>query len=146
MLQKRIGYGQTLSVTVGAGPAVELGAIVDGWSGPDTSSDDVETTVLADTFKTFKRAQIDPGTFTFTLAYDPADAESILIGDLYNSGDVATWTITYSDEGGGAPDSESFDGYINGLGREMTKGSLVSCNVSIKVSGDPGYSGTGGSA
>ena len=133
-LEKRIGLGQTLSVD---GTALSC-AIIDGWSGPDTSADDVETTVLCDNYKTFQRGQIDPGTAQFVIAYDPNDTASQALAALYASGDVATWTITYSDEGSGTA-TESFDGYINGLSREISKGSLVQCTVSIKVSDDPGY-------
>lgn len=140
-MDKRIGYGCTLGVDPAGGVTfTTIAAIIDGWSGPDTSADDVETTVLGDKYKTFARAQIDPGTVQFEIAYDPANATNQTLVDLYDSGDVASWQITFNDVGNGSA-TETFNGYVNSFSREMTKGSLVKATISIKVSGDPGYTG-----
>jgi hypothetical protein len=138
-LEKRIGYGCTLAVDEQGGSTfATLFNVVSGFSGPAASADVVETTVLSDKYKSFERSQIDPGSFTFTVAYDPADTASQVLVGLFDSGEVAQWQVTFYDAGSGN-EQEEFYGFVESLGREVDKGSLITMDVSIKVSGNPGF-------
>lgn len=124
----------------GGSTYVIVGCIVDGFS-TSTSATSVETTCLGDTYKTFQRSDIDPGSLDFSIAYDAQDNTTTRkLVDLFNSGDVASWEITFSDEGSGTA-TENFLGFVESFNREITKESLVSASLTIKVSGDSGMTG-----
>ena len=128
-LVRRIGLGVTLSVN-----AVVIGSIVDGFAGPDCKADEVDTTILSETFKTFAKSQIDPGQLTFVIAYDPNYTDTTSLNTLLASGASATWLVTYPT----ATLTETFSGYVSGLSREIKKDGLCQATLTIKISGDPG--------
>lgn len=146
MLEKRIGYGSTLSVdSAGGTDYTEVASIVDGWSGPSTTADEIETTVLDDTYKTYARGQIDPGEITFQIAYDPADTNSQTLVELYSSCTVATWQVSLSAvcSSGGAAVTESFSGWVKAFSITASKNNLITADITVRITGDPGLTGTG---
>lgn len=144
-LEKRIVHQQLLGVDPAGGSSfTNIASIVDGWEGPDTEADEGDTTVLADTYKTSKRAQVDPGTVSLGIAYDPNDANTQTLVDLYDSGDIATWQITFTDEGSGTA-TETFSGWVKSFNRTMGGGAttMVMANLVVRVTGNPGFTGSG---
>ena len=142
-LVKRIGHGSTLGVDPAGGAAfTTLGNIVSGWSGPSADSDEIETTVLSDDFKTFAKGQRDGGEVTFQVAYDPDDTSSQTLADLYAGCDTATWQATFVSACAAGSVTETFSGWLKGLSITVDKGSLTVADVTIRVSGDPGFTGS----
>lgn len=139
-LTKRIGYGITLGCDpTGASSFTTLGAVVDGIDGPDAKTDKVDTTILSDKFKTAAGAQIDPGTVTFKIAYDPSDTDTTQkLTALHQSSDVASWQVTYP----GPVTDNPFLGFVAGFKRTIETKTLVVAEVTIQVSGTPGYGTT----
>lgn len=142
-MQKRTGFRQKLYVDPAGGTAfVHVANIVDGWSGPSTTRDVAVTTVLEDTYHTKLGEQVDPGTANFDIAYDPLDTNSQILADLYASGDTATWKQEYYIDGSDTV-SETFSAFISEFGRETRKGDLMRATISLTISGNPGFSGSG---
>jgi hypothetical protein len=136
-LVKRVGYGNSLGVDVTGGSTfVLVASVVDGFEGPDAKAKNAETSLLTDWYDTFAPTSVDPGSVTYKIAYDPADANTHTLALLLASGAVANWQLTYS---GGTPPTETFLGHVEHMGRSMKKGDFLVCNISIKVSGNPGF-------
>lgn len=141
-LTKRIGFGVTLECDpTGGSSLVALGAIVDGIDGGEGKTDEVDTSILTDKFKTKSGAQIDPGTVSFQIAYDPADTESthILTG-LLSSSAIANWQVAYPIIGTEIQQKDrAFLGFVSGFKVSRKKANLVIADVTITISGDPGF-------
>lgn len=142
-LSKRLGFGCTLGVDPAGGSSfTTLGNVVDGVTGPGATATDVETTVLSDTWKTFAKADIDPGSVSFMIAYDPDDTNTQTLVDLLGStsSTLPTWQLTFS---GSGSNTETFTGYLQAFERVAQKGALITANITIKISGDPNFTGSG---
>lgn len=143
-LVKRIGLGVTLAVENEAGDAfIEVGCIVDGMS-EQASGSDINTACLGDNFDTFERGSVDPGNLDTTIAYnaDSADEGTAELDSLFASGDVRTWKITFPAKGAAPAKESTFDGYLKDMGREIQKQAMITRSLSIKKSGNPGFSAT----
>jgi len=140
-LVKRIGYGCTLGCdpTGGTSYAV-LGAIVDGWKGPEAKADEADTSILVDKWKNSQPAQVDPGSMTFQIAYSPEDTgtTTVLTG-LLTSGVVAGWEVTLPAVSPGTAQTKTFSGYVSGFSPDVKKANLVVADVTVRVSGNPGF-------
>jgi hypothetical protein len=145
-LTRRIGHGSELAVDPAAGSSFDtLGNIVSGWSGPAGDSDEIETTVLSDTFKTFAKGQRDGGEVSFQIAYDPEDGaagSSQTLSDLFNGCDTATWQATFVSACAAGSVVETFSGWVKGLSITVDKTSLTVADVTIRVTGSPGFTGS----
>jgi hypothetical protein len=142
-LTKRKGYGVTLGCdqTGGTTYAV-LGAVVSGLDGADAKADEIDTTVLSDHYKTKEGGQVDSGTVTFQIAYDPLDtATTTVLTGLLASGAVAGWQITYPIVASETQQKDAFQGYVAGFKRTIDKSKMIVADVTIGVSGNPGFTG-----
>ncbi len=143
-VSKRIGLGVTLSVDVTGGTSFSLiGAVVDGISEGEAKADMVDTSILADIFKTKSKSQVDPGEVTLTIAYDPDEGSStgfkLLLASVnavapnwkisYPSGTLGTGSITY----------KTFFAHHSGMGRETKKDGMIVCAITLTKTGDPGF-------
>src|ERR1022692_2172068 len=140
-LNRRIGYNCALAVDVLGGTTfVSVGSVVDGFSGAGPKSIMADISILTDYFTRTAPCGVDPGSFEFGVAYDPGDATSQLLSNLLASGAIANWQLTfYSVGGGGSGISETFLGYVETMGREIKRKSLVTAKVGIHIVGSPGY-------
>jgi len=111
--------------------------------GPDGSGDDVDTSTIdnPDDFKTFARAQVDPGEMSMTLAYGSTDASQKQLGTLYGSGTIVSWGFIFNSTAAASTqwDSNTFNGYVKSMGRAIEKDSMITRTIGIKVTGDPGF-------
>lgn len=142
-LTKRVGLGVTLSCDPLAGTSfAALGSIVDHIDGADAKTTVFDNSLLTDKYETKGGAQIDPGQVVFTIAYDPLDTgtTTVLTG-LLSSSAVAAWQIAYPVIGGELQNKETFNGLVSGFKRGIKKGALITADVTISVSGKPGFTG-----
>lgn len=142
-LTKRVGLGVTLGCDPTGGVTyATMGSIVDHIDGPDAKGKVYENALLVDKYTTKGVAQIDPGEVTFTIAYDPLDTSTttILTG-LLTSGVIAGWEIVYPIIGVETQQKEPFTGAVSGFKRGIKKGEMITAEVSIAVSGKPGFTG-----
>jgi hypothetical protein len=133
-MAKGIGFGSRLAIGSGSGTVV--GGIIDQIEN-EVSTEEVDTTLLGDKYKTFAPADVDPGELTFDIALDNGDTTNQTLVDLLDSGDVVEWHITYSNNV--SPDS--FNGWVKTLGRMISKRELLTRKVTIRLTGDPGMTG-----
>lgn len=119
-------------------------------SGITASRDQIETTCLESTARTYVAGMATPGAATFGINFDPSDASHIRLHELYVTGDVLDWAIGWSD-GTAAPTINSsgafvlptsrswiaFDGFIQDLPFDFSLNAVVSSSVSVQVSGFP---------
>jgi len=140
-LTKRVGLGVTLSCDpLGGVTYVVLGSIVDHIEGADAKTTVFDSSLLGDKFTTKGGAQIDPGEVTFTIAYDPLDtATTVVLTGLLASSVIAGWEIEYPIIGAEVQQKKSFVGLVSGFKVSRKKGAMITADVTISVSGNPGF-------
>jgi hypothetical protein len=120
---------------------VELGAVVNAEDLGGGGADEVDATILYDTFKQKQCGQKDPGSFALTIAFDEADTTTATLLDIYYSGDNVLFKVEAAAFGSNAAVYIGpFEGYLDDVKVMMDKGDMRKARVSIKISGDPGYS------
>lgn len=135
MANKYTGLGFALKVN---STAV---ANIRSMSHSEASGNAVDITVLDDlsTSDRYMRKAggiVDPGSLNLVLAYDPADATMQTLRNLLNSGSTAGFTVIFPT----TTITETFTGIVNGIGREIPMGELVTASVRIDKTGVPGFS------
>ena len=135
-MTKTVGYRSILAVTTTTG-LTEIGYIRN-ISGPGVTANDVDTTTLdsSSNYRTFAAGLLDPGEVTFGLVYDPTAASHTRLARYMDTRYLATWKVM---EGSSAGTLTTFTGYIKGMGREVPMDDVITCDVTVKVSGKPGY-------
>lgn len=148
-LQRRIGLGITLGVDVNGGANYNtLGCIVNAIKHDGTKADEVDTSILSDTYKQFAKGQIDPGGWSFEIAYDPGDntANTNTTARLQTM-HAATGVNTYpfqltlpaiASPGTNAAQTINFSGLVTSIGLSVEKDKLLVAPIKLKVSGNPG--------
>lgn len=139
-IRKMIGLGTTLSIKVTTA-ASTVYTVVGGLislPGPNGSGDVVDTSTIdeATNFKSFQRAYVDAGEMNLTLSYGSTESSSKKLGTAYSDGKMRTWKITFPST---LVTAETFTGYVKSMGRELTKDSMITRTVTVKCSGDPGF-------
>jgi len=135
MPNKYVGLGFTLKLN---STAI---ANIRSMSHSEASGNAVDITVFDDlsTSDRYMRKAggiVDPGSLNLTLAYDPVDGTMKTLQGLLNSGSTATFTVIFPT----TTITEVFGGIVNGIGREIPMGELVSATVRIDKTGIPGFS------
>lgn len=107
-------------------------------SGPGVDFGDVDTTCMdsSSNYRTFVPALGDPGEVTIGVMYDPAAASHMIIASAAASRTTKYWTIYHGSSSG---DSDSFYAYVKGLSREIPMDNMITCDMTFKVTGLPGY-------
>ncbi len=145
-LNRRIGLGFVLSADPAGGTSyTALASIVDGWDEAEAKADTADTSILADTYKTKSKSQIDPGSITLEIAYDPDDATTTTIITMFKSVSATppNWQISYPAGTGGAGVvvAETFKAHLTGMGRTFKKDKLLIAKITLTKTGDPGFHG-----
>lgn len=137
MSNKYVGLGFSLKMnsTVIAG--------IRGMSNSEASGEAVDITVMEDytTSDRFMRKAaglIDPGSLSLQLACDPNDGSHKALIDKWKGGSTQGFEIVFPT----TTIIESFSAIVNGVGREIPFGDLVTYSVRLDVSGDPGFTET----
>lgn len=125
--------------------------------GIDTTLDQLETTCLDSVARTYVGGLATPGSATFGINFDPADASHVRMHQLKVSGAVLNWAIGFGDgtrnSAGDLPqptvDSAgefvlpttrswiSFEGFMNSYPFTFAINALVTSKVGIQISGEP---------
>ena len=136
-MAKSIGYGSVLMVNSTTGGEVNV-AQVRSISGPGVSFNDVDTTCLdsSSNYRTFVAGLGDPGELSFSLVYDSTATSMSLLTRHMKNRTSTTFKVAEGSSGGTLT---SFSGYVKAMGREIPMDDVISCDVTVKVSGLPGY-------
>lgn len=137
------------------GESVSAGCITT-FTGLSAPVDEIETTCLNSDERTYVAGMATPGTATFTIQFDPAEASHIRLLELYRQRVVLNWAMGLSDFTGGEPRPEPtgsdsagefvlptnrsfilFSGYISDFPFDFAINTVVTSNLGIRVSGVP---------
>lgn len=122
------------------------------FSGLDSTIDQLETTCLSDTERTYVAGLGTPGTATFTINFDPQDATHQRLLELKNAGTSLVWAIGFPDgtaDPTGTTDSAGecefviptsrswieFEGFLNSYSFDFPNAGLITSSIGIQVSG-----------
>lgn len=120
--------------------------------GIDTTVEQVEVTCLQDSARSYEAGLGTPGTATFGIYTNPADASHVRLHELKVLGTSLKWAVGFSD-GTGIPPSGAdslgdfilpttrswitFEGYMNSFPFSFQQNSSVQSSIGIQVSGEP---------
>lgn len=124
--------------------------------GIDTTLEQIETTCLSDTARSYEAGLATPGAATFGINVDPRDATHIRLHQLKTMGETIKWVVGWSDGKGIEPgviaNSDpaqvdfdydprrtwlAFDGYMSSFPFSFASNAVVASTVGIQVSGEP---------
>lgn len=136
-MTKRVGYGSVLIVATTTGGEVNV-AQIRNISGPGVSGNDIDTTTMdsSSNYRTFTAGLLDPGEISFTLVYDPTAASHTRLARYMGSKYLATWKVAETSSAGTLT---TFSGYVKGMSREIPMDDVITCDLTVKLSGKPGY-------
>jgi hypothetical protein len=118
--------------------------------GIDTPIDQVETTCLQDTARSYIAGLATPGTATFGINTDPSDEAHVRLHQLKVAGETIQWAIGWAD-GTADPTADTngqfnlpttrswitFEGFMNSYPFSFQQNSVVQSTIGIQVSGEP---------
>ena len=128
---------------------IEVGCVT-SIDGIDTSLEQIETTCLEDSARSYVSGLATPGTATFGINVDTSDASHVRLHQLKIAGTTLLWAVGWSDgtadatvDTGGTFDLATtrswilFNGYMNSYPFSFQQNSVVQSTVGIQVSGEP---------
>ena len=135
-MTKTLGYGSVLVVTTTTGDANI--AQIRNFGGPSASFGDVDTTTLdsSSNYRTFVPGLGDPGEVTLALVYDPTAITHKRLTYYMGQRSVKGFKVYH---GSTAGTEQTFNAYVKSLGRETPLDNLITADVTLKVTGKPGY-------
>ena len=139
-MAKQIGYGSVIAVATSTGGAgVNIGQ-VRSIDGPNLSANDVDTTTLdsSSNFRTFIQGLTDPGVVTLEVVLDStlASGQYPRLVRANQNREQVNFEVYYGSSTG---DGFTFNGYVQGIGPQIPLDDLITAEISIKASGDPGF-------
>jgi hypothetical protein len=125
-------------------------------TGLDSTIEQIETTCLESTARTYEAGLATPGTATFTLNLDPQDPTHTRLLALKAQGVTLQWAIGFPESqaeptgavGSGSDDDcewtlptsrtwVEFEGFVNSFAFDWSLNATITASVGIQVSGDP---------
>lgn len=134
---KYVGIGTTLSVSTSSGTLAI--AQIRSMSQTESTATEIDLSTLdsSGAFREYKAGLLDPGGLTMDLAYDPTATSHQRLVTYYKARANKTWTITYATTDTNA---HSFEAFVAGVGNEIPLDDLISCGITLRKSGDFGFS------
>lgn len=119
-------------------------------SGITAARDQIETTCLDSTARTYVAGMATPGAAQFTINFDPTDASHVRLHELYVAGTSTEFAIGWSD-GTAAPTVGtpggftlpttrtwiSFDGFLTDCPFDFSLNAVVTSQLSVQISDFP---------
>jgi hypothetical protein len=145
--------GTDLYVIDPADDSILVVGCVTSIDGIDTALDQIETTCLGDTTRSYEAGLATPGTATFGINTNPADPSHVRLHALKVSGVTLKWAVGWSESPGTAPtvdtagdfelpDARSwitFNGFMNSFPFAFAQNAVVQSTVGIQMSGEPQF-------
>lgn len=119
--------------------------------GLDAARDQIETTCMSDSARSYESGLATPGAATFGINTDPAEASHVRLHELYVAGTKVNWALGWSD--GTAPPTSvdsagefnlpvtrswiTFNGYVSSFPFSFAQNTVVASSLSVQVSGFP---------
>ena len=133
--------------TTDAGVVTKIGCPT-SISGAGSTTEQVETTCLEATSRSYIPGLATPGEVSFDVFFDTSDTSHMLLETLRKNRTTTEWAIGFSDGssaptgGGGSPltftgrSSIAFTGFVTSVQFSFEGNSAVSASIGIQVSGD----------
>lgn len=134
--------------------AVQVGCPT-SFTGLDSTIEQIETTCLESTARTYEAGLATPGAASFTLNLDPQDPTHVRLLELKAQGLTVQWAIGFPEsqdaptgaEGSGTVDDcewtlptsrtwVTFAGFVNSYAFDFSLNATIAATVGIQVSGD----------
>lgn len=130
---KTLGFGSIIATSTG-----ELGQ-VRSIGGPNTAADDIDETTLDSTSicRDFQQGLVNSGEVALALVYDPTMVSHKVLAAMHMTRAKRNFIVYHGSSTG---DQDPFLAYVKSIGREIPLDQLITCDVTLKVSGHPGYS------
>lgn len=120
-------------------------------SGIDSTIEQIETTCLESSARTYEAGLATPGAASFGVNVDPRNAQHVRLHQLKTAGTQLKWALGWSDATGTSPTVDSsgdfdlatsrswitFEGYMNSFPFDFSQNAMVNSTVGIQISGDP---------
>lgn len=143
--------GTDLYVIDPANSSMMVVGCVTSIEGIDTALDQIETTCLGDTARSYEAGLATPGTATFGINVNPQDASHVRLHALKVAGVTLKWAVGWSESPGTAPTVDAtgdfvlptvrswivFTGFMNSFPFSFAQNASVTSTVGIQVSGEP---------
>ncbi|NNF65986.1 MAG: outer capsid protein Hoc [Gammaproteobacteria bacterium] len=128
-----IGSGTELRRGDGAGTEVfTLVSNITNITGPNISKDEVDVTNMDSTAREFISALDNPGSISFTMNWDPSNAQQVLVRSDAEGNSAGNWQIVWSDTDSTQVD---FSGEVMSFSINTTPDGATTADVEIKISG-----------
>lgn len=123
--------------------------------GIDTTVEQIETTCISSTARTYEAGLATPGTASFGINTDPSDPSHIRLHQLKVAGTTLQWAVGWSETPDLAPTTEQdsagewvfvtndarswilFEGFMNSFPFSFALNDVVKSTIGIQVSGEP---------
>lgn len=119
-------------------------------NGIEATRDQIETTCLAGTSRTYEPGMPTPGQASVTINFDPSEPSHVRLHELYRAGTKVEWAVGWSDgtaaptegteEDFELPTSRSwitFNGFIANVPFDFALNAVVGSTMPIQLSGFP---------
>lgn len=135
-MTKHFGYGAVLQVTTTTGDAA-IGQVL-SITGPGVDFPDVDTTTMdsSSNYRTFVPGLGDPGELTINVLYDPAAVAHKRLAYYMGQRSTKAFKLYH---GTTAADEDAFSAHIKSISREIPMDNMISADITLKVTGKPGY-------
>ena len=131
------------------GDVIEVGCVT-SIDGIDTTNEQIETTCLQSSTRTYKGGLATPGAASFGINFDTADASHVRLHQLKVAKTVLPWAVGFSD-GTTQPSVDSngefitatsrswivFNGFMTSFPFTFAQNAVVQSTVGIQISGEP---------
>lgn len=132
------------------GSVLKVGCVTN-IDGIDTAIEQIETTCLESSARTYESGLATPGTASFGINVDPKDGSHLRLHQLKVEGATLRWALGWSEDPGVAPTADSngeftlptsrswleFEGFMNSFPFTFAQNAVVQSTVGIQVSGEP---------
>lgn len=130
---------------------IEIDCVIN-FEGPDTTVEQVETTCLADLVRTFIAGLASPGQASFSVNVDSSNASHVRLHALKVAGTTLAFALGWGD--GTAPPTfdtdgvfelpttrtfNTFTGFVSNFPFSFGLNTLVTSQLNVQVSGEPGW-------
>ena len=131
-MAKIFGYRSIIATSTG-----EIAQLL-GISGPGVDFPEVDTTTMdsSSNYRTSVAGLGNPGDVSLQMLYDPGGASHKVLARAAQNRTVKVWTVYHGSSTG---DTDVFSAWVKSINREIPKDGMIAADVSIHITGLPGY-------
>lgn len=131
-MTKIFGYRSIVATSTG-----EIAQLT-GVSGPGVDFNEADTTTMdsSSNFRTSVPGLGNSGDLTLSMMYDPALASHKILAEAATNRTVKVFTVYHGSSTG---DTDVFSAWVKSIGREIPMDNMITSDVTLHVTGKPGY-------